>query len=618
MSAPELSMHYARLFDDAHFVPYFGKPYSEMEISELEDIGRNTIMRCKKASPEFKQASASMDVLLKSFLATRQATSDRTPATQASLKLKTGIIRNARAELNLLRDEVERMQPGIAAYERIVDIQKRIPALLDPIWPSEHTGLISHFENKRISFVGPALTDLVDQAVARGSDWNGLEALRQLPEQKKQLFEQAGSGHAKAQMDKIRNQQAITLSNLMLEEAIAAKNFPVSLVGLEKGSLWYQSFHEKYLKHAEYNQHPSVTKVDKIFWEKRNATINASDAELSALVAAAKTTKDARNVVDEYLWLYQDEQNPVAQKIKKNASAAVDRILISSTQADKQKLDRMPGNLDGLHASAFWHETFQAQYGSDREHPLVKALEKHFIERRNAIVAASKSAVTKEISTAQSSYDIDEIWRKYLKSPYDQTSLIISDLKEISINRLERLKLKSILAGGLIENEKSKNGEPTEENMYFAAEGYIRTGLSGMEAVKQIPILGEFANISERITGKQSVNIGYFKKNGCQPADHKKRYLCDYTLKLDVKTEGGMKEASAFMQSFFVMPGNTTGYFTHNGSKWVRSDTEAQIETDARNAREQSERFARESKELHDRGTEALHDYLRGPPSVRQ
>jgi hypothetical protein len=62
----EQTDYYARLFDDAHFEPFFGQRYDEMSEGTLADIGRNTLMECMKSST-YKRSLTWQSQLLRAF-----------------------------------------------------------------------------------------------------------------------------------------------------------------------------------------------------------------------------------------------------------------------------------------------------------------------------------------------------------------------------------------------------------------------------------------------------------------------------------------------------------------------------------------------------------------------
>lgn len=564
----EQAMYYARLFDDAHFVPYFGKPYDEMDVTELEDIGRNTILMCKKKSPEFRTASKWQDVFLKSFLQTKQVTSDRVPTSHVSLKQKIALIRNARYELGELVKELERMPANAASYDHVVTMQSRVPGLIELIWPSEHAGFTNQFESKRTTLIEPAIMEYVNQAIAIGETLDGLEGLRTFPVRHKSLLSQASANFVAAQMAQLKDQQVAVLGKLMQGEIEHVKAIPTSLVGLKSGGLWYQSFWDKYLKFNDYRDLPTVLTVDKAFWDKRNKAIASSEKELSALINNAKSSKEIRGVINDYLWLNRDNESSVFRKISNLTISTIDRMVKTSTLADKRNLDLMLKNMDGLRESAGWYSTFKTSYSQDMDHALVKELDKYYQTKRSEIISATRAGLVKLISTAQSKYQIDEIWSNYLGGPYDEIHPEMSNFRRIAAERVERLKLKTILAGGLIENNKTANGEPTEEEMYFTVESDFRANMGATDAMKQLPLFKESAAFMEAFSGKQSASIGYFRKEGCENADRSKRFLCKYTLRLSVKTEGGLKDTASFTNALFAIPGNVTAYFTKNESGW--------------------------------------------------
>lgn len=562
----EQTDYYARLFDDAHFEPFFGQRYDEMSEGTLADIGRNTLMECMKSST-YKRSLTWQSQLLRAFPPTRQATVAKTPASYSVIVPKVRDLRQARSELNSLKQDAEAMPANAASYDRLIGIQKRLPAMLSSLWPSDQSAATEFFEKKRMALVEPALGDIVDQAIAGSHGYSGLTFLRELPDKQRSLFSQSGQAFSDQQKQRLQTAQDRILQDLMPDQASRAVQFASTPAGLRDGGLWYQSFFDSYLKYPEFRNHPAVHDVDARFWEKRNAAIAASEKTIGTMLADAKTPKSVRDTFYEYLWLDGDAKHPATLRLINLRQASVDKLIKSTTTTDKKSLDALPSNLERLRSEIGWYNAFLDRYAKDMDHPMVKELGSYFWQKRDAFINANKSNLHNRIATAQEFSTIDDVWSNYLRLERDRGLAAVSELESVSALRRERLKLKSILAGGLIDHVPTKTGEPTEEEMFVAVNSRLQRQLGAMESMRAIPFFDATKAFYDAFTGKAGFEVTHFRKEGCDAMGNKSNFKCGYYLSTKINTQGGMREVTSMMAA--VAPsGNLNAYFEKSPSGW--------------------------------------------------
>ena len=562
----EQTDYFARLFDDPHFEPFFGQRYDEMSESTLADIGRNTLMECMKSST-YKKSLTWQSQLLRAFPPTKQATVSKAPISYSAIVPKVRDLRQARAELDSLKRDAEAMPANAASYDKLLGIQKRLPALLTSLWPSDQSAATEYFEKKRMVLVEPALGDIVDQAIGGSQGYSGLMALRELPNKQHSLFNLSGQAFADKQKQRLQSAQDRILKDLMPEQASRAVQFASTPAGLRDGALWYQSFFDSYLKYPEYRNHPDVLNVDARFWEKRSSAIAASEQAIGSLLWGAGTSKEVRDIFFEHLRLEGDARHPATQRLTDLRQASIDKLIKTATAADRSHLDTLPGTPERLRAEAGWYDVFLDRYAKDMDHPMVKDLDGYFWRRRGAFIDANKATLHKRIATAQDYSAIDDLWTHYLRLGKDRGFSTVNELERASAARRERLKLKNILAGGLADPEPTKTGEPTEEEMYIAVNSRIQRQLGAMDALKSIPFFTATAAFYEGFTGKASMEITHFRKDGCKTMGDKNNFKCDYHMSTRINTQGGMREVTGMMAAM-APSGDISAYFERASGGW--------------------------------------------------
>ena len=497
---------YAKLFDDTHFVPFFGQPYDTMSETTLADIGRNTVMACQQSST-YRRSITWQYQLLQAFPLNGSHMVATTPVSYSSIVPKVREIRQARSVLQSLTDGTDAMPLNATSYIKLTEMQNRLLLL---VWPSEQAFVNESFNKIQSSLVAPALGEIVDQAIASSQGYEGLMKLRELPVKQQVMFNQASAVVSEHQRQRLQTAQDKILRNLMAELAAHADQFPNTPGGVKEGALWYQSTLEKFMKFPEYRNHPEVQDVDALFWNNRNVAIAASEKTIDQLMRSASTLKQVRDYYSEYIWLEGDKRLSASERLFKLREAYADKLLKSAIALDLKNLDEMPGNIERLKLEAKWYQAFLNNYAYDMDSPHVKELDKHFWQRRTNFINSNQRMLTNLVSTAQDEKQLYEFWDYYLCLSKDRGTKFVTNLENLSIDRRQRLELKKVLAHKQVDYLHSPNGEPSEAEMY------------------------------DEISGRLSRIIKYFSKDGCQELQDKKGFRCKFSVATHIDSNGAM------------------------------------------------------------------------------
>lgn len=340
---------------------------------------------------------------------------------------------------------------------------------------------------------------------------------------------------------------------------------------------------------------------------KRRAAAPVLEARLQPLLASARGFEGL-----EALERFPSQQAALFASLDAGATARYRQQIAAKTDAlrgdllaeERSRMQALPSGLAGLERGAAWYQEFQARFNL-RGDRATQDLSRTFLERRNQLLAAAQPELAKLIQQAKTPEEVSSVLRKYVPLPTDQQSPMVAKLEQTAKTRSDALgqtaKIRSdaqeraaVLGGGSTASQQASTTasspnaakrEPTEGEMYDAVKAVMDSYNSNMKetdaacksgAGRNDPLLGIQCLVMAGASGGRlgiQAKITSFRKIGCEKANGKPGYICDY--RSSMSTSGLTVPDS--MRSMMAAGDVGQKRFVWNGDRWLALDAEETV-----------------------------------------
>ena len=279
------------LLEDSRFVPTFGQPFDALPADERDRLQRAG-SGCQSPRNARGQATADNMLFYRAFH----------PQYFPTYAQGVKTIRGARAEVDAALQELQSLRAddtGLQRYRELNAQAQRLSGFLGETRRAEYRQALAS-ANQRVAQVVNAAHGRQAAAQARG--YEGLLALVQLQAQMNR------DGGAASASNELRARQSEIARELVAQERDRIEALGSGLVGLERGVQWYGEYQTRYAKPAV--SVPELREMLTHFEQRRGATLDASQAELSARIVQTRSESELQPLVARYLPLEMDQRRP--------------------------------------------------------------------------------------------------------------------------------------------------------------------------------------------------------------------------------------------------------------------------------------------------------------------
>lgn len=276
------------LFQDARFVPAFGKRFDEVPTDEraaLQQAGNGCV------PPRNARGQAISDNML-FFRAFDSRYHPRYVDGVQKIREAQSHVGTAKKDLALLAPDDD----GLRRYRELAAQAARLSLFLDVEQRAAYQQALAQAQTR---IVQPVLARRAGEAVSQANGYTGLTALVELQS------EMARDGGAVP--PGLRERQADIARELVAQERSRVDALGSGLVGLERGVQWHREYATRYGARLV----PAVPQLRAMlehFEQRRAAVLDASQAELSARIAQVKSDGELQQLVAQYIPLEFDQR----------------------------------------------------------------------------------------------------------------------------------------------------------------------------------------------------------------------------------------------------------------------------------------------------------------------
>ena len=300
------------LYEDAYFVPFFGKSVDQMTREDLAPVNAN--MEACSNSPRFR-AQFHGGLMAQFTLAFRPGVAPRAEVRAARRAARGGRVGGDEVPDNRRNTEVAERRKVREAFHRLVDQLNAIPASGDSypqavaldkagrkpfavLWPSEFKTFETASAAARSRSGEPLLVSRVSAAIAAAKSRAAILKLDQVAAENHELFLAVGPEAGKREDSRLSAALHQGLVGLMADERKHIDGFGSGLSAAEAGTQWYKEFSAVYSRVAT----DEVVKATLAhFTERRARDWSAVAPQVAASIAKAANSANLQNVEARYV-----------------------------------------------------------------------------------------------------------------------------------------------------------------------------------------------------------------------------------------------------------------------------------------------------------------------------
>ena len=351
----------ANLFDDSDFVPVFGKPFDQFSQADRQGP-RQAIQRCSQAGDAREDRTMYGVVLVRAFLPRPGGMAGSfNPGDVASMVAYRRTLRQQRRQLLA---EVQGLAATDDSFARAATIRDAEMAAFEVLWPSEYRELKEAVEATMLEVAAPGLDAWVESILESASGLDGLHAITSAlgrlapaarpdprtarrpvsrgrrtagvpggattPASGPDAVIAAASPEARQQAEaRLRARASALVAELVKAESAKLEEFGTGLAALQAGTAWHRQFSAAF---GQFQSEPTVRDARQALDARRRRDRSAGAAELLARVNAAATPDQVSAVLNTYLGVSGDQNDPSVSKV---FSAAAERRRVLSASAER-------------------------------------------------------------------------------------------------------------------------------------------------------------------------------------------------------------------------------------------------------------------------------------------
>ena len=321
----QLHLKLLNLYEDAYFVPFFGKPVDQMTRDDLATINAN--MEVCNNSPRF-HAQFNSGLMGQFLLAFRPGAAPRAEVRAARGAGRGGRVggdevpdnrrnrdvaerRKVREMFHGIVDQLSTIPASGEAYPQAVALDKTGRKPFAVLWPSEFKTFETTSAAARRRSGEVLLVSRVSAAIAGARTRDTILRLDQVAAENHELFLAVGPEIGKREDSRLSAALHQGLVGLMADERKHVDGFGSGLSAVEGGARWHREFNAVYARVAA----DEVVKATLAhFAERRASDLSAAASQIAALIGKATNGADLQGVEGRYV-LESDRPLPAAAPV---------------------------------------------------------------------------------------------------------------------------------------------------------------------------------------------------------------------------------------------------------------------------------------------------------------
>jgi hypothetical protein len=350
----------ANLFSDDDFVPVFGKRYDQFS-EEDRQAPRQAIQYCSQSGDSQEDRTMYGVVLVRAFLPGQGGgPGSFTAGDVASMVAYRRTLRQQRRQLLA---EAQGLPATDVSFARAATIRDTEMAAFEVLWPSEYRELKDAVDATMLKVATPGLDAWVSSVLEGASGVEGLNAItsalgrlaparpdprtaaRQVPMARRPASVSGGTANPASGADaviaaaspearqqaeaKLRARASALVAELVKVETAKLEGFGTGLAALQAGSTWHRQFSTVF---GQFQSEPPVRSAQQALDARRRQDRSAGAGEVLARVNAATTPEQVSAVLNTYLGVPGDQNDPSVSKV---FAAAAERGRTLSASAER-------------------------------------------------------------------------------------------------------------------------------------------------------------------------------------------------------------------------------------------------------------------------------------------
>lgn len=301
----ELHPKLINLYEDAYFVPFFGRPIDQMTREDLVVI-KTTMDQCGN-SPRFRaDFQGGLVSLFRPVFnpgaipppVARRAGRGQMAERAERRNDEAVERRHVREQFHETVDRLKALPGTAESYPTVVALEKSSRPVFAALWPSEFKAFETTLSDARRRSAEPLLDSRVSAALAAATTRDGILYLDQVAAENRELFLAVSQEAANREYERLATALHRGLASLMAAEQKRIDGFGTGLAAIEAGVRWHQEFETLYLRVAN---DEAVESALAHFKERRQRDLRAASALLAAEIRKSATSAQLQATTVRYV-----------------------------------------------------------------------------------------------------------------------------------------------------------------------------------------------------------------------------------------------------------------------------------------------------------------------------